>query len=195
DEARVPLIETVDDQRMKVLPLKSRSILKLVDQIIAIKRSYLFINEGGVAVADHTVEKLWRIRQQHEVVLVLVLLQLPGNVGDQAKNIQVAQRGFCTEGAGIAAIVFGHKPVQARRQIRGGHRCDGFGVLRLLAGPVGPFAEMPSDPVTGGPVPGKAFLEGKLPDKCEKPRILSPAEIGRIPSVFAYPVQDFTGGL
>src|SRR5690606_41941878 len=101
DEVVVSLADAVGHERQKIFPLKSRSVLEFVDEIVAVKRSHLFIDKRRVRFAHHPVEKFRRVVQEHHVVLILVLLQLSGDVGDKSERVKVCQHHLRRKSSGI----------------------------------------------------------------------------------------------
>src|SRR5687768_2944837 len=67
-QSRVTLIKTVHDEWLKIFPLHARCVLKLIDKIIAIKRTYFFIDKRRVAILYHTMQEFWGVCQKHDIV-------------------------------------------------------------------------------------------------------------------------------
>src|SRR5690606_7545346 len=136
DEVVVSLADAVGDQRKKIFPLETGSVLEFIDEIVAIKRSHLFIDERRIRFAQHPVEKLRGVVQEHHIVLVLVLPWLPRYVGNEPKRVEVRQHHLRRKRSGIILAPEFEDLVEYRDEFRLGELTQQCGMSCGLRRPV-----------------------------------------------------------
>ena len=83
------------NKRLKVLPLHSGGILKLIQHNIIKLCAYLLINKWRIISIYNPVEQLCSICKQHHILLPANCLNLPLDIVQDAKLINPLQNGLC----------------------------------------------------------------------------------------------------
>ena len=81
--------EAILHQRQEILPLKHRSVLKLIDEIMSVLLAYPFVNKRHRAVTQNVGNTLVELRNMHLGSLLYILTDKLKNMASQNVEIQV----------------------------------------------------------------------------------------------------------
>ena len=96
--------QRIQHQRPEILPLQSRSILKLVDHKVVVHHPGFFVHKRRVGTIDNFLDKMAGIGDQHNAFLLANFADHPAQIDQNTKHIQLAGDQTC--GIVIPNILF-----------------------------------------------------------------------------------------